>query len=96
MFVPVTTKLVMSKLNETQVAPFAAVSTDGTIATNAPFMVIVSSFAPSKSNPWKESVYVVTLVVRGGGDDDPKISVIGAAAASFEAKVGRAQLLSIR
>ena len=37
----------------------------------------------------------VKLVVRGGGDDDPKISVIGAAAASA-AKVGRAQLFSIR
>jgi len=37
----------------------------------------------------------VKLVVRGGGVEDPKISVIGAAAASLEVRVGRAQLLSI-
>ena len=38
---------------------------------------------------------VVKLVVRGRGVEDPKISVIGAAAASLEVRVGRAQLLSI-
>lgn len=39
---------------------------------------------------------VVKLVVRGGGVEDPKISVIGAAAASLAARVGRAQLFSMR
>jgi hypothetical protein len=38
----------------------------------------------------------VKLVVRGGGVEDPKISVIGAAAASSVARVGRAQLFSMR
>ncbi len=36
------------------------------------------------------------LVAKGSGALDPKISVIGAAAASLAAKVGRAQLFSIR
>ena len=39
---------------------------------------------------------VVKLVVRGGGVEIPKMSVIGVAAASLAAKVGSAQLFSIR
>lgn len=39
---------------------------------------------------------VVKLVVRGGGVEDPKISIIGVAAASLAARVGRAQLFSMR
>jgi len=38
---------------------------------------------------------VVKLVFRGGGVEDPKISVIGAATASLGVRVVRAQLFSI-
>ena len=48
-FVPWTKKLVMSNVNATHVAPLAGVKTAGTLATRFPFIVIVSSLAPSKS-----------------------------------------------
>ena len=38
----------------------------------------------------------VKLVASGGGVDDPKISVMGKAAASLAVIVGKAQLFSIR
>jgi hypothetical protein len=38
----------------------------------------------------------VKLVVRGGGVEDPKISVIGTAAPSLAVRAGRAQLSSIK
>ena len=39
---------------------------------------------------------VMKLVLRGGGVEVPKMSVIGVAAASLAARVGSAQLFSIR